>query len=792
MEADAGWRSAVFDALGGVLIVHGPDGSILDCNPAAERILGFSREQLTTADAPLLRCIGPDRAPLPRERHPAVRAARSGIAVRDAVVGLRRPDDTLVWALINAEPIPGTDWVLSAWTDITDQFAGSAERLRATVASMFDSHVLFQADEAASVRVVEINDAALESFGLARDQVVGQVLGELLDTGMAATVCAWVHQVAQTGEPLSLQDTSLTFAPGGAPMNPVDIRAARMGKYVSLTWRDISQRRETARRLAESEELFRTAMHTAFTGVAITDLDGRLRVVNEALCAIVKQSEDELVGTQLLDLLASEHVPAVVEQMRLVRDDEQARTVMEAELKGPDESRTWAKMGIAGIRSGSDRPVACLVQMEDISGEREAREALAHLAFHDALTGLQNRARLIHTLDRLLRDARLRRSRVGVLFIDLDNFKVVNDSLGHAAGDMVISSVAERIGSVLRDGEEAGRFGGDEFVVVVPDVVSAGHLEQVAERVLSAISHEVSVAAFTTVPAASAGIAVSDDSATSESLLRNADAALFRAKDRGRARWHFFDSDMHEQAVSRMTLESQMRQALDEGQFRVHYQPVVQLLDGVVAGYEALVRWDHPDRGLINAGQFVPLAEETGLIVPLGQQVIEIVAGTLARRPDITVPVSVNVSAVQLASVGWAKRFLDSLAAHGVGADRIVVEVTETSVLSMLDRAAEDLSSIRDLGGGVHIDDFGTGYSSIALMRDLPVTGVKLDASFVRSLTRYDSVSNALAAGMAGLAGGLGLLAIAEGIETPEQAAMLAGQGWSHGQGYYFGMPEPL
>lgn len=456
-----------------------------------------------------------------------------------------------------------------------------------------------------------------------------------------------------------------------------------------------------------------------------------------------------------------------------------------------DGSVAWTKVAAVKLEPQEDQSAFMLVQVEDVTAEREAQEELAFQALHDSLTGLRNRSWLIQVLDQDLADATALGQHVGVLFIDLDNFKVVNDSLGHVAGDEVLSQIGQRLQSAMSSRERLGRFGGDEFVVIVPEVGDVLEVERVAERIDAVIRQELEIQGHRIVPTGSIGIAVSDASSTADGLLRDTDAALFRAKSTGRGRWHFFDQQMHDQAVDRLTVEGEIRRGLDDGQFFVVYQPIVRLRDRKVIGHEALVRWQHPVRGLVSPGDFLPVAEESGLIVPLGRHVLHQVCTTLRDRSDMG-PISVNVSAVELASRGWAGSLLATLEDYAVKPEQIVVEVTETAVLSQLDSTGEDLASLRDLGVGVHVDDFGTGFSSISLLRDLPVTGLKLDRSFVQSLTSDDSQANALSAGVAGLVHGLHLTGIAEGVETEAQWATLLSQGWEFGQGYLFGRPAPM
>lgn len=786
-------HAAVFDSVAEGLVVHAEDGPIVACNPAAERILGMTRAQMEgrTSMDPSWRAVHGDGTPFPGQDHPAMVCLRTRQSVRDVVMGVHRPDGTYAWILVNAQPleIAGGWGAVATFTDITAEKARSSARMAATVDSMLDPHVLLRALHDAEgflidVEVVEANNAAIEALGGVRDQIVGQLLADVVAPLCLPLVNQWVVDVFETGLPLALDEVSLD--------NDVwlDVRAVRVGEFLSFTWRDVTARLRDAERTAASERLFRTAMHAALTGMAINDLEGRFRVVNDALCTILGRTREEVLGLFLRDVVVPDQLTEIKhERLRLLADPDR-RSRLSCELIRGDGSRVWVAIGTAAIPGPQGQPTAFLTQIEDISGEREARQELAYQAFHDPLTGLRNRPWMLDMIAVELSVAAQRGTKVGVLFIDLDNFKVVNDSLGHAAGDAILQEAARRITGALGDRDHAARFGGDEFVVLVTDIGSPEEAERVAARVGEAIASEIEVLQHPVIPTASIGIAVSNGSSTAESLLRDADAALFGAKDAGRSRWHFFDETMHAAAMARMSLETEMRRGLERGEFHVHYQPIVVLHSRQTVGYEALVRWQHPARGLLAAGEFIPVAEASGLIVPLEQQVVRAVVALLKSRADLQGRFSINLSAMQLGSPRWLEGFLEAIG--DVDPRRLTVEVTETSMMAVIDAVADDLGKLRDLGVGIHVDDFGTGFSSISLLRELPVTGLKLDVSFVRDLTSGDSTANALAGGLAGLATGLHLTTVAEGIESEEQATLLAQQGWTYGQGFLFGRPGPL
>ncbi len=785
-------HKAVFEHLGEGLVVHGSGGEIIAANRAAERILGLTREQIEgrTSTDPRWLAVHPDGSPFPGETHPAMVCLRTGEAVRDVVMGVHRPDDSYVWILVNAEPLAldAGPAVVASFTDITAETAQTSARLRATVDSMIDPHVLLRALRDADgvlldVQLVEANDAALTYVGTPREKAMGAVLSEVIDDEAVPTAYEWVTKTLQTGEPLALDAAPLMG-------RRLDVRAVTVGEFLSFTWRDVTARIRAAEKVASSERLFRAAMEAAVTGMAINSISGRFEVVNDSLCRILGRSREELLTLALHDVAQRDFLPDIAHERLRMLNDPDRRPRLTGQLIRGDGSPVWVAVGTAVISDGQGRPEAFLTQIEDISGEREARQQLAHQAFHDALTGLRNRAWMLDMLSVELKVAAQRGTKIGVLFIDLDNFKVVNDSLGHAAGDEILEAVASRIESVLGERDHAARFGGDEFVVIVTDVRGPEGAERVAERLGTAIAQQLDVRNHPVIPTASIGIAVSKPGATPDSLLRDADAALFSAKDAGRARWQFFDDAMHAQAMARMSLEGQMRQGLANDEFLVYYQPVVALASRELCGYEALVRWRHPQRGLLSAGEFVPVAEASGLIVPLGDRVLRSVMSLLRTTARLPGPISLNVSAMQLTTPGWAESFLRAI--EGIDPARLVIEITETAVLSMVESTVTDLGRLRELGVGIHVDDFGTGFSSIATLRDLPVTGLKLDLSFVRNLTLGDSSSNALAQGLAGLANGLRLMSVAEGVEREDQARILTQQGWTHGQGFLFGRPQPL
>ncbi|MGH9673349.1 MAG: putative bifunctional diguanylate cyclase/phosphodiesterase, partial [Bryobacteraceae bacterium] len=428
---------------------------------------------------------------------------------------------------------------------------------------------------------------------------------------------------------------------------------------------------------------------------------------------------------------------------------------------------------------------------------RTVEERLSYNAFHDSLTGLPNRALFLDRLEQALKRLRRRReSFVAVLFLDLDRFKVVNDALGHMAGDHLLVQVAQRLQACVREADTVARLGGDEFALLLDPLTHSGEAVEVAERIQSAIQPPCQIDGQEIAPSASIGIALSSAEATDPSeLLRNADIAMYRAKSRGRSCYQIFDAEMHAQALGQLQLEAGLRHAVERGELEVHVQPIVCLATGAHYGVETLLRWRHPQRGLMPAGAFVRLAEESGLIVPIGWWAIG-QACHLARQWQILSPdpprvIGVNLSRRQFSQADLAPRLCALLEETGVEPRNIVLEVTESVLMSNPAEIRPRLTRLKSIGFGLAMDDFGTGYSSLELLNELPIDTMKVDRSFVDGLGRREGAREIVRA-MISVAASLGMRVIGEGVESDEQAGILRELGCEYGQGLLFGAPAPF
>jgi diguanylate cyclase (GGDEF)-like protein len=427
---------------------------------------------------------------------------------------------------------------------------------------------------------------------------------------------------------------------------------------------------------------------------------------------------------------------------------------------------------------------------EDITEQRRSEVKIEYMAHHDALTDLANRVLLNQRLEQALGQRIHREQMVAVHHLDLDQFKAVNDTFGHPAGDRLLKIVAERLRALVRDTDTIARMGGDEFVVVQAPITDPAEATSLAQRIIASISEPFDIDGHPAVVGASVGIAVGPgDGLRPDKLLRNADLALYRAKGDGRGTFRFFEPAMDHQMQTRRIMERDLRKALPSGEFELYYQPVVNLASSEISGFEALIRWNHPEKVLVSPATFIPLAEEIGFIVPIGDWVIRQACTTAAQWPG-DLHVAVNISAAQFRSPGLMQVIVGALATSGLHPTRLEIEITESVLLHNREATLAVLHQLRALGIRIAMDDFGTGYSSLTYLQSFPFDKIKIDRSFVKDITESTGSLNIVRA-VAALAHGMGMTATAEGVETREQLDRITSEGCTEMQGFLFSKPLP-
>ena len=533
--------------------------------------------------------------------------------------------------------------------------------------------------------------------------------------------------------------------------------------------------------------------------VCLHALDGTYLYVSPSVEWLLGYSPDDLVGL---------HPSSLVHPDDLVRCHQYLKPPAEGaaldleplicRMRHRQGYNIWLETFIRPIIDASGAVVQLQTASRDVTDQVRMRRQLEHDACHDSLTGLPNRKHLLDRLEIALQRVRQGHDRhFALLFLDIDHFKVVNDSLGHLIGDELLMEVASRLQTVLRPTDLAVRLGGDEFVVLIENI---GHFElaqAMAERILKALRQPFQLSSHQMFATVSLGLVMGNASYQSASdLIRDADTAMYRAKAQGRDGYEVFDSAMHDRAIARLTLETELRRALLDHpeEFVLYYQPIVDLPTTEVKGFEALVRWHHPQRGLISPGHFIPVAEETGLIVPLSYWLLELACGQMKAWQStyshaLGLTVSVNLSAMQLHSVDLLDRVDEVLLKTGLSPRSLALEITESMLIDNIDDTIGVLNSLRQRGIALSIDDFGTGYSSLSYLHRFPITSLKIDQSFVSQMAtspRHEKIVHTII----NLARQMGFRAIAEGIETPQQVATLRRLGCGYGQGYWFGRPQ--
>lgn len=548
---------------------------------------------------------------------------------------------------------------------------------------------------------------------------------------------------------------------------------------------------QTERALRESEAHFRDTFLQCGFGFHTATIDGRILQVNDRFCEITGYTRDELLKLSIHDTQIPADVPASrAAREKLVREPTPV-VHRERQLVRKDGSIIWVSNGLSVVRDEQGNPLHFMSVTQDITQKMLSERRIEQLATRDTLTGLCNRSAFIEQLQFAITQAQRAETRFVVMFIDLDKFKTINDSLGHDAGDQVLRECAKRLTACVREFDTVARFGGDEFVVLLNHVADEQVASVVAQRMLRQLQAPYTLDGRDWLTTASIGIALyPGDGLDATALMKNADIAMYHAKSQHRNNYQFYAPEMNERMQRRLQLERELRAALQNGEFILHYQPQVVVATGEVCGVESLVRWHHPTLGVLSPAEFIPVAEDSGLIVPIGEWVLNHACATVKswQMSNVDVPyIVVNVSPGQL-SEGLVKLVMNALVNHGIAPGWLMLEITETMLMERVDEAISILSRIRDLGVRIAMDDFGTGYSSLSVLQRLPLDTIKIDRSFISAIgTKGEGARASVIIGaIIAIAKELGLKVVAEGVETTDQLAYLRNLNCDVYQGYLY------
>lgn len=553
--------------------------------------------------------------------------------------------------------------------------------------------------------------------------------------------------------------------------------------------RDTADLKKSEKELGLASKVFENMSEA----VGVTDEQNNYVSINPAFTRITGYTQPEVIGKNPRLLASKRHDTLFYQKMwESINKDGYWQGEIWDRRKNGEVYPKW--LSIVAIKEAQGRLQNYIAVFSDISERKTADERIHFMAHYDALTELPNRM-LLH--DRLLQaviSATRQKMKVAVLFLDLDRFKNINDTLGHSIGDLLLQSVAERLKGCIRKSDTVARLGGDEFIAVIPDLHEGAHAAKVAQKILDSLSTHFMIRDIELHTTVSIGISLfPDDGTANDELIANADVAMYRAKENGKNNYQFFATTMNSRSYERLTMENKLRRALERQEFVLYYQPQVDMETGRIIGAEALVRWQHPEMGLVPPGMFIPIAEESGLIVPIGEWVLreacrQNMAWQQEGLPPITV--AVNLSAVQFHQKNLAQMVSDVLALTGLEPCWLELEITESGIMQNSAAAVITLCSLKQMGLKLSIDDFGTGYSSLSYLKKFPLNKLKIDQSFVRDITTNQDDA-AIVGAIIGMAKSLKLRVIAEGVETREQLNFLCLNDCFEMQGYYFSKPVP-
>lgn len=649
------------------------------------------------------------------------------------------------------------------------------------------------------------SDETLRIFGFESGQSPSSYFNYLQQQICVKDQVRWEMKVTQAiaqGKPYELElqivqpdgEVRCLFAKGRPILNSKNQVVRLFGTVL-----DITERKQAEEALGKSEEQFRLTFELAPIGMAIKTLGGRFMRVNQALCASLGYNSQELLSYTWADVIHPDELGVFLALNQKLCQEEISVFQSENRYLAKDGRVVYGILQVALVRDSKSKPLHLISQFLDITFRKQAEEQLTHAAFHDALTNLPNRTLLMERLELALkRTKRAANSPTvqedylfAVLFIDLDRFKVINDSFGHRVGDQLLVAIARKLETIVRCTDTVARLGGDEFVILLDPIENVNDAVLVAERICKELRSPLHIEGREVFTTTSIGIALSStDYNNGSDLLRNADMAMFRAKKKGKASYEVFNRLMYAQALEQLQLENDLHQAVERQEFLVYYQPIVSLNTGRLTGFEALVRWQHPIRGLISPAEFIPIAEETGLILPIGEWVLhtacqQVSVWQMKFSSAAPLKISVNLSVKQLKEPDFLHKVDQILAQTSLDAQNLHLEVTESMLMDNVEELIRILSQLRARAIQLSIDDFGTGYSSLSYLHSFPIDNLKIDRCFVSSIVEKQEIVETIIT----LAQQLGMKVIAEGVETRQQLNQLKMLTCEEVQGYFLSKP---
>ncbi len=772
-------------------------GNVIFVSPQVEVLLGYSADEFyQTGDSLWFNLVHPDDKERVKE---AFKLLMISGEPYDIECRARKKNGEWFWAHDRGTVTSDSNGFRVATgllSDITLRKAGeeSENRYRSLFENMLEGfahcEMLFD-DSGCPIDFVylEVNRAFAKLTGLSN--VVGKKFSEVVPGGKDSQPDLFERysRVAQTSQP----DRFETEIKALGMWFSISAYGAGNRCFVA-TFDNITERKRIEQALRQAEEKYRAIFQGAVVGIFQSTPAGRYVDVNPAMARMLGYDSPQELVASVTDISQQVYVdPESREELaRLLREWGTVKN-FECAVRRKDGSKMWFSANVQAVYEDGAL-VGYEGTNEDITTRKVAEDRVQYLAYYDALTGLPNRTLLRDRLTKALADARRQKYKIALLFLDLDGFKDINDSLGHSVGDLFLQEVAVRLKKYAREQDTVARLGGDEFLIMLTHVEEVSDAAVAAERFMAAMSAETEVEGHHINVSCSIGISIfPEHSADEETLIRNADAAMYSAKTSGRNHFRFFTGDMNAQVAERLTLENGLRRALDRKEFFLMYQPQMDIATGRITGLEALLRWQHPELGLVPPDKFIRIAENSGLIVPIGEWVLRTACSQAKKWQDEEIPpisVAVNVSAVQFRQAGFCELVRKVVRDSGLAPQHLELELTESLLLANADVTVPVLQELKAMGVTLAIDDFGTGYSSFSYLRQFHVNNLKIDRSFINDVaTNPDDA--AITAAIIGMAKSMKLKVIAEGVENEAQMSFLRAHQCDEIQGYYFSKPLP-
>jgi len=779
-----------------ILILRNSDQTILDFNEGFTRLLGHTRED----------AIGREELELnlwqaPEERHRILNSFLEAGSLSDAETVLQTRDGVARPVAMSLRYMEFGDeiCVLAVGRDISARLEAesAARRSEAKFAQVFRESpdgiiILRQSD----LVICDVNPAFRLGSGLPLEALLGKRIDTFEHVVDPRGLQQALQQVAESGW---FRNVEMTFRHASGKEIPALVSGAQIDldgePGVLCISKNVSELRHAQEQLRSSESRFRSVFENSPIGILLLDTDGKVFQANRFAADLLDYQPEALDGACITDLVPGDDRDGLLQQIKRLIQGRELICRSERRMRCASGLEIWATAHLVLQRNEAGEPLYCIMQIADITEMKKSQQTMEKLAFYDTLTDLANRRlfneRLTHEVSQCQRQQQL----AALLYLDLDQFKRVNDTLGHDCGDLLLRETAKRLLHCVRAVDTVSRTGGDEFTILLSNVESPRAVEEVARRILETLRAPVRIAGHDLVITTSIGMTlIPNDGHELNHLLKNADLAMYRAKEQGRNNYQFFSEDLNTRATRRLRMENELRQGLERGEFELHYQPKVGLPDQTIIGVECLVRWQHPELGLLSPDEFIPIAEESGVIVELGHWIIE--EACMAGREFIRsfgkpLSIGVNISARQFRDPKLVQAIRDSLRRAQLDPACLELEITETMLMQDVESASAMVRRLAELGTRLAIDDFGTGYSSLNYLKKFPITTVKVDRSFITDIPA-SSDDMAITAAVIAMAHKLNMEVVAEGVETRAQLEFLIEHKCDHAQGYLFSKALPF